>query len=57
MTASMRSETCVKTICSKVFWIFSRTLVSNQVPDPLSTGYRILEYRLYGEFVWVIADA
>jgi hypothetical protein len=57
MTASMRSETCAKTVCSEVFGIFSRTLVAKQVPDPSSTGYWILEYRLYGESVWAIADA
>jgi hypothetical protein len=57
MTASMRYETGAKTVCSEVFGIFSRALPTKQVPDPSSTGYRILEYRLYGEFVWVIADA
>ena len=54
MTASMRSETCAKTVCSEVFGIFSRTLVTNQVPDPSSTGYWFLEYRLYGEFVFTM---
>jgi hypothetical protein len=41
---SMRSETCAKTVCSKVFGVCSRTLVSNHVHDPSSTGYRILEW-------------
>ena len=56
-TASMSSETCAKTVCSEVFGIFSRTLLTKQVPDPSSTGHRILEYRLCGVFLWVIADA
>jgi hypothetical protein len=54
---TMRSETCAKTVCSEVFGIFSRTLLTKQVPDPSSTGHRILEYRLRGVFLWVIADA
>jgi hypothetical protein len=48
MTASIRSGPWAKIVRSKVFWIFSMTRVNNQVPDPSSTGYRFLEYRLYG---------
>ena len=34
-----------------------RTLVINHVLDPSRTGYRLTEYRLYSEFVWVILAA
>ena len=49
MTASMCSETWAKTVCSQVFWFFSRNPVANQVPDPSSTGYRFQSTDLYGD--------
>ena len=40
-----------------MFWIFGMTVVADHVPDPSSIEDWILEYKLYGESVWVNPDA